>query len=99
MGERTLSTLAIPRDTAIFAEMAAAAEDCHMISRSVEAWYELLMLGDLWGLEQQAKQLIEIDQGYVPIVKQEVDLAQGFQEQQLLQLVETHLATTPPVNN
>ncbi|NEQ21822.1 MAG: PAS domain S-box protein [Microcoleus sp. SIO2G3] len=54
--------------------------------------YDLAMRGDIKGISQQAKRLEQLDEKFVPFVKQICDLAQRFQEKQILELIKKYLA-------
>jgi CheY-like chemotaxis protein len=53
--------------------------------------YDLAMMGDIKGISEQAKRLEQLDEKFVPFVKQICDLAQRFQEKQILELVKKYL--------
>ena len=87
----------------IYAEKDTETQSVAMIEGSIptldvlEAWYEFLMMGDLWGLENEAKQLIEADKTYAPFASKVIELAQSFNEVALMKLFEHHLAINPEI--
>jgi CheY-like chemotaxis protein len=54
--------------------------------------YDLAMMGDIKGISEQAKRLEQLDEKFLPFVKQICYLAQGFQEKQILELIKKYLA-------
>ena len=57
----------------------------------MEVLYELAMLGSMKKIRQRATYLQELDTKYIPFAKKLKDLAEGFQEQKILELVEKYL--------
>ncbi|AOY79647.2 AAA family ATPase [Moorena producens JHB] len=57
----------------------------------MEVLYELAMLGSMRKIRQRANYLEELDTKYIPFGKKLKDLAEGFQEQKILALVEKYL--------
>ncbi|NEO39725.1 MAG: AAA family ATPase [Moorea sp. SIOASIH] len=57
----------------------------------MEVLYELAMLGSMKKIRQRATYLEELDTKYIPIASKLKDLAEGFQEQKILALVEKYL--------
>ncbi|NEO96011.1 MAG: response regulator, partial [Moorea sp. SIO3G5] len=57
----------------------------------MEVLYELAMLGSMRKIRQRATYLEELDTKYIPFAKKLKDLAEGFQEQKILALVEKYL--------
>ena len=57
----------------------------------IEVLYELAMLGDIRGIREQAKRLEQLDTRFVPFAEQLLQLAQGFQEKQILKFVKTYM--------
>ena len=57
----------------------------------MEVLYELAMLGSMKKIRQRATYLEELDTKYIPIASKLKDLAQGFQEEKILELVEKYL--------
>ncbi len=55
------------------------------------ALYELAMMGDIRGIQQQSTRLEQLDQQFVPFAKQLRQLAKGFQEKQILEFVRKYL--------
>jgi signal transduction histidine kinase/DNA-binding response OmpR family regulator len=53
----------------------------------INTLYELAMMGDIRGIQEQAKRIEELDQQFVPFAKQLRQLAKGFQEKQILEFV------------
>jgi signal transduction histidine kinase/DNA-binding NarL/FixJ family response regulator len=53
--------------------------------------YDLAMMGDIKGISEQAKRLEQLDEKFVPFVKQISYLAQRFQEKQILELIKKYL--------
>ena len=56
------------------------------------ALYELAMMGDIRGIQQQAQRLEQLDERFVPFAKQLSQLAKGFQEKQILEFVRKYMA-------
>lgn len=59
----------------------------------ITALYELAMMGDIKGIIEQAKKIEQLDQQFVPFAKQLYQLAEGFQEKQILEFVKQFLVT------
>ena len=57
----------------------------------MEVLYELAMLGSMKKIRQRATYLEELDTKYIPFAQKLKDLAEGFQEQKILELVEKYL--------
>ncbi|NEO39727.1 MAG: AAA family ATPase [Moorea sp. SIOASIH] len=57
----------------------------------MEVLYELAMLGSMKKIRQRATYLQELDTKYIPFAKKLKDLAQGFQEEKIVDLVEKYL--------
>jgi hypothetical protein len=55
------------------------------------ALYELAMMGDIRGIQQQSTRLEQLDPQFVPFAKQLRQLAKGFQEKQILEFVRKYL--------
>ena len=60
----------------------------------LEGLYELVMVGDIWGLQEKVQQLRDLDQRYGRFAHQIQSLAQNIDEQGLINLFEQHLAIT-----
>lgn len=58
----------------------------------LHALYELAMMGDIRGIQQQAKRLEQLNEKFAPFAKQLSQLAKGFQEKQILEFVRKYLA-------
>jgi CheY-like chemotaxis protein len=58
----------------------------------LHALYELAMMGDIRGIQQQAKRLEQLNEQFAPFAKQLSQLAKGFQEKQILEFVRKYLA-------
>ena len=56
------------------------------------ALHKLAMMGDIRGIQQQAKRLEQLDEQFVPFAKQLSQLAKGFQEKQILEFVRKYMA-------
>ncbi|BBD58209.1 integral membrane sensor hybrid histidine kinase [Nostoc sp. HK-01] len=56
----------------------------------IETLYELVMKGNFKGIIKQAALISQIDQKYIPFTKQLHQLAQGFQDQEILALIHSH---------
>ncbi len=56
------------------------------------ALYELAMMGDIRGIQEQAKRLQQLDEQFIPFAKQLRQLAKGFQEKQILEFVRKYMA-------
>jgi PAS domain S-box-containing protein len=54
--------------------------------------YELAMMGDIRGIREQANWLEELDEKFVPFARQLRQLANGFQEKQILEFVRKYMA-------
>ena len=61
-------------------------------SEELKALYELAMMGDIRGIQQQAKRLEQLNEQFAPFAKQLSQLAKGFQEKQILEFVRKYLA-------
>ncbi|AOX01978.1 hypothetical protein BJP34_23375 [Moorena producens PAL-8-15-08-1] len=57
----------------------------------MEVLYELAMLGSMKKIRQRATYLEQLNTKYIPFAKKLKDLAQGFQEEKILELVEKYL--------
>ena len=57
----------------------------------ITALYELAMMGDIRGISEKAKKLEQLDKQFVPFAKQLRQLAKGFQEKQILELVKKYM--------
>ena len=57
----------------------------------MEVLYELAMLGSMKKIRQRATYLQELDTKYIPFAKKLKNLAEGFQEEKILDLVEKYL--------
>ena len=57
----------------------------------MEVLYELAMLGSMRKIRQRATYLQELDTKYIPFAKKLKNLAEGFQEEKILDLVEKYL--------
>ncbi len=58
----------------------------------VTALYELAMMGDIRGIQEQANRLEQLDEQFVPFAQQLRQLAKGFQEKQILEFVRKYMA-------
>jgi CheY-like chemotaxis protein len=58
----------------------------------LQALYELAMMGDIRGIQQQAKRLEQLNEQFAPFAQQLSQLAKGFQEKQILEFVRKYLA-------
>jgi len=54
--------------------------------------YELAMMGDIKGISKQAKKIEQLDERFVPFAQQLCQLAEGFQEKQILEFVKRYVA-------
>ncbi len=54
--------------------------------------YELAMMGDIRGIQEQAKRLEQLDEQFVPFSNQLLQFAKGFQEKQILEFVRKYMA-------
>lgn len=59
---------------------------------NLTALYELAMMGDIRGIQQQAKRLEQLDEQFAPFAKQLSQMAKGFQEKQILEFVRKYIA-------
>lgn len=59
---------------------------------AIAALYELAMMGDIKGIQEQADFLEELDEQFVPFARQLHQLARGFQEKQILEFVRKFMA-------
>ena len=59
----------------------------------IEILYELAMLGSMKKIRERAFYLEELDQKYLPFANKLRDLAQGFQEKAIVNLIEQYLPT------
>ncbi|AOW99552.1 hypothetical protein BJP34_08890 [Moorena producens PAL-8-15-08-1] len=57
----------------------------------MEVLYELAMLGSMKKIRQRATYLEQLNTKYIPFAKKLKDLAEGFQEEKILELVEKYL--------
>jgi CheY-like chemotaxis protein len=56
----------------------------------IAALYELAMMGDIRGISERANKLEQLDEQFVPFTKQLRQLAKGFQEKQILELIKKY---------
>ena len=56
----------------------------------IETLYDLAMMGDIGGIIEQAKRLEQLDEHFVPFAQRLRQLAQGFQEKQILEFVKKY---------
>ena len=61
-------------------------------SEELTALYELAMMGDIRGIQQQANRLEQLNEQFVPFAKQLSQLAKGFQEKQIIEFVRKYMA-------
>ncbi len=61
-------------------------------SELLESLYEMVMVGDIWGLQEKVQKLKDIDRRYSQFAHQVLSLAQNIDEQGLIRLFEQHLA-------
>ncbi|MGC1393668.1 MAG: PAS domain S-box protein [Coleofasciculaceae cyanobacterium] len=61
-------------------------------TEAITTLYELAMIGDIKGIQEQAKKIEELDQQFVPFAQQLEQLAKGFQEKQILGFVRKYMA-------
>jgi len=54
--------------------------------------YQLAMMGDIKGIQEQANLIAQLDEQFVPFAQQLSQLAIGFQEKQILEFVKKYLA-------
>ena len=54
--------------------------------------YELAMMGDIKGICEQAKEIRQLDEQFAPFAQQLLQLAEGFQEKQILEFVKCYVA-------
>jgi CheY-like chemotaxis protein len=54
--------------------------------------YELAMMGDIRGIQEQANAIEQLGEQFVPFAQQLRQLAQGFQEKQILEFVRKYKA-------
>ena len=57
----------------------------------MEILYELAMLGSMKKIRQRAIYLTELDEQYGPLAAKLQELAQGFQEKAIVNLIEQYL--------
>jgi PAS domain S-box-containing protein len=57
----------------------------------IEALYELAMMGDIRGIREQAKKIELLDEQFVPFAQQLSQLANSFQEKQILEFVKEYM--------
>ncbi|NET03858.1 MAG: PAS domain S-box protein [Symploca sp. SIO2B6] len=55
--------------------------------------HELAMMGDIKGIQEQAKLIAKLDEKFVPFAEQLLQLAKGFQEKQILEFVRKYVVT------
>ena len=60
--------------------------------QTITALYELAMMGDIRGIQEQANLIEQLDEQFVPFAKQLRYLAKGFQEKQILGFVRKYIA-------
>jgi signal transduction histidine kinase/CheY-like chemotaxis protein len=60
-------------------------------TEDLEALYELAMMGRMRGIREKAQALEELDQKYRPFAHKLVELAKGFEDKQILALLEQYL--------
>jgi len=60
-------------------------------SEEMKILYELSMLGSMKKIRDRANHLEELDQKYAPLAKKLKDLADGFQEKAIVDLIEKNL--------
>ncbi len=72
-------------------ETATAQELVPPPPEEIEILYELAMLGNMKKIRDRAIHLEELDEKYVPIATKLKNLAQGFQEKAILNLIEQYL--------
>lgn len=53
--------------------------------------YELAMMGDIKGICEQANEIRQLDEQFVPFAQQLLQLAEGFQEKQILEFVKRYI--------
>jgi PAS domain S-box-containing protein len=58
----------------------------------LSALYELAMMGDIRGIQEQANRLEQLHVQFVPFARQLRQLAKGFQEKQILEFVKKYMA-------
>ena len=58
----------------------------------ITALHELAMMGDIRGIQEQAKRLEQLDEQFAPFATQLHQLAKGFQEKQILEFVKKFMA-------
>ncbi len=56
----------------------------------IETLYELVMKGNFKGIIKQAALIAQMDEKYIPFVKKLHQLAKGFQDQDILALIQSH---------
>jgi PAS domain S-box-containing protein len=61
-------------------------------TEAITTLYELAMIGDIKGIQEQAKKIEQLDQQFVPFAQQLEQLAKGFQEKQILGFVRKYMA-------
>jgi PAS domain S-box-containing protein len=61
-------------------------------TEAITALYELAKIGDIKGIQEQAKKIEQLDQQFVPFAQQLEQLAKGFQEKQILGFVRKYMA-------
>jgi PAS domain S-box-containing protein len=61
-------------------------------TEAITTLYELAMIGDIRGIQEQAKKIEQLDQQFVPFAQQLEQLAKGFQEKQILGFVRKYMA-------
>lgn len=61
-------------------------------TEAIRVLYELAMIGDIKGIQEQAKKIEQLDQQFSPFAQQLEQLAKGFQEKQILGFVRKYMA-------
>jgi CheY-like chemotaxis protein len=61
-------------------------------SQTINALYEVAMMGDIRGIQEQANLIEQLDEQFMPFAKQLRQLAKGFQEKQILEFVRKYMA-------
>lgn len=68
--------------------------NCEFVVPDIEEMkvlYDLAMLGSMTKIRQQASHLEKLDEKYIPFAQKITELAQGFQEKAIINLIEKYL--------
>jgi PAS domain S-box-containing protein len=84
---------ALPKTRSVSSSLASRANA--LVAPPLEelsALYELAMMGDIRGIQEQANRLEQLNEQFVPFARQLRQLAKGFQEKQILEFVKKYMA-------